>query len=466
MAPGQVTPGALSRTYDIPRVTARWGLAPLLISLSSATIAAWGAWHVIFVMSHRGYEILLPVWAPTFVLSALPLYLCWLDRPYTASQRASRHLDRLHVTVAVPVYNEDPPLLDRCIWSLVNSSRPPQCVHVVEDGPSGDYRRLRAHWEGRHGATEVVWTACPVNRGKKQAQSVVFTSHPEADIFITVDSDTSVEYRGIEEGLKPLHDPGVASVAGIEEIMNKDANWIPRVCAARNTYSQLVNWATQSVFGDVLVNRGTFALYRATIIRQYIDSYLNETFFGHAVKLGDDSMLTLFSRMHGRTVQQPTAFCLPMYPETLKHHLKQWLRWSRGGSIRNFWRVRYLPFVSWGWMWTVLAWYYTIASLGIPVLLLAAWPSSERVAEWLLLSVILWAYSTSLHVLRVHRQGESWWERAATVLLYPAGLFWSAYCLRPVRIYGLCTCWKQGWVTRQSGVEIGIAGAITEGTSS
>ena len=46
------------------------------------------------------------------------------------------------------------------------------------------------------------------------------------------------------------------------------------------------------------------------------------------------------------------------------------------------------------------------------------------------------------------------------MLAYPAGLIWSSYCLRPIRLYGLFTCFKQGWVTRQAGVEIGADGTV------
>jgi hyaluronan synthase len=95
---------------------------------------------------------------------------------------------------AVPVYNEDPVLLDRCIWALVNQSRPPDVIHVVEDGPSADYSVLREHWQCPWpGRASVRWSQMPENGGKKVAQSVVFTSHPEADIFVTVDSDTTLE---------------------------------------------------------------------------------------------------------------------------------------------------------------------------------------------------------------------------------------------------------------------------------
>ena len=96
---------------------------------------------------------------------------------------------------------------------------------------------------------------------------------------------------------------------------------------------QTIACATQSLFGDVLVSRGAFALYRAEMIREIVDSYTGETFLGHPVKLGDDAALTLFARGRGRAVQQSSAFALTMYPETLWHHLRQWCRWMRGSTI-------------------------------------------------------------------------------------------------------------------------------------
>jgi hyaluronan synthase len=460
VAAGEVTPGALNHRYDIPRVTHERAKMPLLVSVAISGVATWAAVHFAFVLSRNAYLPLTPIWVAAFAFSALPLFLGWADRPVKVTPRQQCFLDTLHVTVAVPVYNEDPELLDRCIWSLANSSRPPQRIHVVEDGRSGDYSRLRAHWEGAHGPTLVRWERLARNMGKKWAQSRVFTTNPEADVFITVDSDTTLEHLAIEEGLKPLANPKNASVAGIEEIWNKHTNWLTKVCAARNTYAQLVSWSAQSVFGDVLINRGTFALYRAPIIREIVPAYINETFLGHPVKLGDDSALTLFSRAHGRTVQQVTAISLPMYPATLSHHFRQWLRWARGGSVRNYWRIRYLPMTSWGWWWTALALYYTIASLFVPVLFIVTWPASAGLAKWTGLSVLAWSFTTSLHVLRIRREGESTWTRISSVLAYPAGLIWSSYCLRPIRLYGILTCFKQGWVTRQAGVEIGADGSV------
>ena len=458
----QISPGALNRHYHIPRVWYDTRKAPLLISMAAASVFIAVANHVAFVASHTGYRPLLPIWALAFALSVFPLFAAWADRPKTVTERQQRQLDQMNVAVAVPVYNEDPELLDRCIYSLVNSSRPPQVIHVVEDGVSGDYAALQAHWSELSGPTTVTWERLDKNMGKKWAQSRVFTSHPGADVFITVDSDTTLEYRAIEEGMKPLADPRVSSVAGVEEIHNKNANWITKICAARNTFSQLVAWSTQSLFGDVLINRGTFALYRAAIVREIVPAYVNETFLGHPVKLGDDSALTLFSRAKGKTVQQPTAFCLPMYPETLSHHFRQWLRWARGGSVRNYWRIKYLPVRSWGWIWTVLAVYYTLASFFVPAFYISGLPRTGHLIAWTAIAILTWAYATSFHVFRVRREGENLLMRWSSVLAYPAGLIWSAYFLRPIRVYGIFSCFKQGWVTRQAGVEIGASGVAND----
>jgi hyaluronan synthase len=411
-------------------------------------------WHLGYVITQHQYVWLLPLWGVTLGLPVSTLFLSWLDTPYTTTPRQQQQLDTLKVAVVVPVYNEDPGMLDRCIYSLVNSSRPPQWVSVTEDGPSGDYNVLREHWTSITGPTEVIWTKSPVNGGKKYAQMVSFQKCPQADILITVDSDTVLSASAIDEGLKPLADPAIASVAGIEWVYNRDKNWLTRTCNVRNTVSQLIAWSTQSVFGSVLINRGTFAVYRAHIIREIVPAYLNETFLGHPIKLGDDSALTLFSNDKGRTVQQVSAFCLPIYPENLSHHWRQWLRWSRGGTVRNFWRLRYLPLSSWGWWWVAIGIYFAISSMVTPVIIAVYWPNSAPTLLYMGLYMLTWAYALAPRVLAIRCSGESKFYRLCSVLLYPFGIFWTFVVLRPVRVYGMFTCLKQGWVTRQAGVEV------------
>ena len=153
---------------------------------------------------------------PSIFFRSVSWIVSWLDRPVVVSSAARDQLARLHVTVAIPAYNEDPGLLDRCLYALVNQTRPPQLVCVVDDGSATDYTALKRYWAGHWSAgTEIRWMR-QHNQGKRRAHAVVFDSVPDTDIFITVDSDTTLELHAIEEGLKPFRSRGVMSVAGIE----------------------------------------------------------------------------------------------------------------------------------------------------------------------------------------------------------------------------------------------------------
>jgi hyaluronan synthase len=423
----------------------------LWVALTLVTVALFAARRLLLT---KEVLPLVSIWGIGFVMRVVPLVTSWFDKPFTTTAEQGQALDRLCVVVAVPVYNEHPMLLDRCLWSLVNQSRQPDVIHVVEDGPSADYTALRDYWPRQcPGRVRVQWTRQQDNGGKKFAQSIVFVNHPEADIFVTVDSDTTLEHRAVEEGLKPFADPSIMSVAGVEENFNKEVNWLTRSVAIRNTYNQLTVWGAQSFFGDVLVNRGTFALYRAWVIREIVPAYVGETFLGKPIKLGDDAALTLFSRAYGRTVQQLSAFSLPMHPEELSHHFRQWVRWARGSAIRNCWRLRYLNVKSYGFWWTLLVWYTTFMSATVPIILLATWPQSERTVELIVVAAMSWAFLVSVRTLSVCRSSDSVWFRIGSLLLYPTGILWTTLVLRPVRLYGTATCLKQRWTTRQTGPE-------------
>ncbi len=204
----------------------------------------------------------------------------------------------------------------------------------------------------------------------------------------------------------------------------------------------------------MLINRGTFALYRGDLVRDVLDAYIGETFLGRSIKLGDDTFLTTMAVCRGRAVQQPTAVCLTMYPENLSHHLRQWTRWMRGTTLRTFWRLRYLRPWSWGWIYSVLALWWYLASLAITGILLATWPASAGYSRMMIVSGAIWAWAMGLRVLIVHRSDQSLLARLGCAALAPAAAFWVMAVLRFVRIYGTVTFLRQGWSTR-SQVEVG-----------
>jgi hyaluronan synthase len=462
--PGMAAPqeplGALADSYDIPTATlcrhgGLWFFVGGGLLISAAAIGR----HIYYIITeNRSYMLLMSVWTLGLLYMAAQWLLSWRDRPWEASWIQQPQLDRLVVVVNIPLYNEDPPLLDRCLWALVHQTRPPQVIHVVDDGSTTDYGALRAHWMGQHGITEVIWSR-QRNAGKKYAQVATFQAFPEADIFVTIDSDTCLEHCALDEGLKPFANREVTSVAGVALAINSGVNWLTRTVSARDLFFQLVARGAQSSFGDVLVNSGAFALYRTSVIRRAIPGYVGETFFGHRIKLGDDAALTLFARSCGRSVQQSSAFAYTVNPEKLSHHFRQWIRWMRGAAIRNCWRIRYLPLRSWGWLTTAFGIYSFLAALALPVLIGLLWPTSARFADYALIAMMGWSYLTGLRVTAVHRSDETWVYRMGTWLSYLPGAIWGLLVLRPLRLYGLLTCLKQGWTTRADGAEIALTPA-------
>ncbi len=432
----------------------RWYIV-LGLALSAGGLAR----HVLFFASLAHYRALTAAWTVAFVFSALQWVVSWRDRPWTVTSAQQARLDRLRVTANIPLYNEDPELLDRCLYALMNQTRPPDRIDVVDDGSSIGYTRLQQHWAGiRPAGPEVRWIR-QRNAGKKQAQAATFTSDPAADIFVTIDSDTALAANAIEEGLKPFARRKVMSVAGIELAFNSGVNWLTRTVSARSLFFQIVACGAQSVWGDMLVNRGAFALYRGSLIRAIVPAYLGETFLGHPIQLGDDAALTLFARGRGRTVQQSTAFALTMYPETLSHHFRQWIRWMRGSTIRNCWRIRYLPITSYGWWFTALGTYIFLTTTLMPLMVALTWPRSAYFAEGALTAMLVWAYLTGLRILAVHRSDETWAYRIGTLFCYAPAMLWATFVLRPLRFYGIATFLRQGWTTRTAGAEVAITPA-------
>ncbi|MEV0585564.1 hypothetical protein [Nonomuraea sp. NPDC050310] len=61
---------------------------------------------------------------------------------------------------------------------------------------------------------------------------------------------------------------------------------------------QLVDRSGQSAMGAVIVNSGILAFYRTAVVRDNLDGYLNEAFFGRPVTFSDDSMLTPADLFH------------------------------------------------------------------------------------------------------------------------------------------------------------------------
>jgi len=424
-----------------------------------AILIAWSVRHAFAVINPSkasSLELSL-LWLLTFSALAYSSILALLERPAKVTDSQQAQLDKLTVTVLVPAYNEDPALLRECLASMLNQSRLPNAVCVVDDGSTKDDYAAVKSWaqEAYSGKIELKWKRTK-NHGKRHAQMSGVMLSPRADVYITVDSDTILDRLAIEEGMKPFADPEVLSVAGVVLPLNSDANLLTRFSGIWEINSQLIDRNGQSLMNSVMVNSGCLALYRGHLIRRYVKPYLSETFFGRVVKFSDDSLLTTYALQHGKAVQQATAICFSSTPEKVSHHIRRYIRWMRGSFIRTWWRFKYLDMLGYGYWLHLFKWFQTALSVYVFwYLLMVGAYQDRRVIPYLILVPVMVTYGQSLCTLTIRRSDQSFGNQLLNYLLSPLTILWSLTVLRFYRWYGYATCLKTGWGTRKK-VEVGL----------
>ncbi|MFF2094802.1 glycosyltransferase [Streptomyces sp. NPDC058202] len=453
-----------------PPLSARVHRSRMVLSgaVTLLAAAAWATHHAVQAANYHDAtgSRLAAVWAVTFVLLLAQTLMYHAERPARPSARARRQLDAQHVAVLLPVYNEDPGYLRLGLESLIGQTRRPHSVHVVDDGStSGDYAAVRAWWMAAAAAAgiDTTWHRQP-NRGKRHAQAAGVAASPGADVYVTVDSDSCLAPTALEEILLPLARQRVQSVAGIVLATNHRTNWLTRVTDLWFTTGQLTDRSALSAMGAVLVNSGPLAAYRAGVIRDNLDGYLAETFMGRPVMFSDDSLLTLYALLRGRTVQQPSAVVFTALPEQPSHFLRMYLRWMRGSTIRSVWRMRYLPVTGYAFWAHLIRWFTVALSTAVLGWLLLVEPlryGNRPPATFLIVPVLI-GWAQALRYLGVIRNDERIRERALTWLLMPVAVVASWTVLRTMRWYGMATCARTGWGTRQQGTEVTLDAPAAE----
>jgi len=445
------------------------------VAISMAALSVWLVRHVIsasYVWGGHGHAF-STVYGLAFLMLMWQCVLYFFDRPRKVTHRQQAQLDKLKVTVPVPVRNEGPNAFRACLESILRQTRLPQCIAVIENDNSVDYSEIEAWFEcacARLGIY-MIWKKTPVP-GKRNAQGLaVLPTHKWTDVYVTVDSDAIVEPNGFEELLKPFVDKDIYSVAGvvlahnIRGNMNKNGmprkwrDFLVRMTDLWFVVGQLVDRSAQSVMGGVLVNSGVLAAYRKQVLSDNLDGYLNETFAGRKVEFSDDSMLTIYALQLGKAVQQPTAFATTLMPDNFSQLFRMYTRWMRGAFIRTFWRFRYLRLNNYAYWGHAIGWVQMVLSTFIFGVLFMYYPIVKAQWMWeLILIPILVGYGQSLRYLSFKRSDDPFWSHFLTFLASPVAQLFSFFVFRFVRWYAMCTCLKTGWGTRQT-VELDLAPA-------
>lgn len=234
------------------------------------------------------------------------------------------------VTVIVPAYNEGRQVL-LTLRSLAASRYPRERLELiaVDDGSGDDT------WQWiRKGAEELGELVTPIrmvkNGGKKHALAEGIR-RAKGEVIATVDSDSEVLPDTLRNLVAPfVVEENCGAVAGSVRVLNREGGVIPKMLDATFTAAFDFMRAGESVAGGVLCAPGALTAFRTAYIREVLQEWLDQTFFGLPATIGEDRALTNLVLRTGQTVRyQSTAHVLTQVPETWRVLIRMLVRWGR-----------------------------------------------------------------------------------------------------------------------------------------
>ena len=368
----------------------------------------------------------------------------------------------LKLTVVITVYNEDPNALRVCLESLLSQTYMPHAVVVVDDASTDPraYGVAKSYAESfRYRGVSYEVMRFVENLGKRHGLAAGFNAHPDADVYLGVDSDTELDPEAIREGMKPFGSPEVTAVTGLVMALNARRNLLTRLIDLRYVNAFMYERAAYSLLGSVLCCCGSLAFYRGDVVRANLDDFLNQRFLGAMATFGDDRRLTNYCLKEGRVVLQSSSKAWTLVPYRFAHYVKQQVRWNKSFFRESLWVVLHgkssRP-TFWLTLIEVMSWVLFTVILTTSMIFACIRPHSEHVFIEYGIYVAVFGYARSIRYLGHKSSRLSIWEQVGTFALAPLYGLLNITVLLWVRVYALCTLRDNDWGTRGAGVEVEI----------
>ena len=378
-------------------------------------------------------------------------------RQPTTTWRTSNQ--NLSIHAVITTYNEAPEMLRRCLVSLLDQTRRPQSVTVIDDcsrthDAAAVIRQLRASFV--QAGTDLRFIRFTVNKGKRHGLAAGFEQHPDADIYLCVDSDTVLDQHAVAEAAIPFTRRRVMCVTGLVLAHNRSTNLLTRLIDMRYVNAFLGERVAYSRLGSVLCACGSLAMYRGWVVRKHQQDFLNQRFLGRPSTFGDDRRLTYYCLLEGLSLIQPSAVGWTDVPERLGHYTRQQIRWGksfiREGVLllgkfrvtRAYWWLNLIELATWVTFTTAL-----VVALVVVAVHPAGWTILASYAGY----VCVMAWLRSVHYLR-SAAGVPLGDRWLTFAAAPLYALLNLVLLLPLRLWSLATLRDNGWGTRQNGAEL------------
>jgi cellulose synthase/poly-beta-1,6-N-acetylglucosamine synthase-like glycosyltransferase len=366
-------------------------------------------------------------------------WACWLVRRVPAVLYKPVVNDfRTSISIAVPVYQEDPIIFETAIQSwLANNVE--EVILVIDQSD-----KVCQEIASRYPVTVVI-TDVP---GKRDAL-VKGWNAASTELVALVDSDTIWAPDVAAEVCKPFADPRMGGV-GTRQSVYGSTGLLSRLTDMFLDHRYFDENASQSLLGKaVSCLSGRTAVYRRSVLMEIQEEFMTETFWGVPCLSGDDKRLTTLILERGHlTFMQRTAEVWSTFPSRWRIFLRQRLRWAR-----NTWRSD-LRALSRRWVWRHPFLAYTMVDKGVSSFTLLLGPAfmihSLVHQNWVFAGVLAlwWQISRSAKLLPHLRR------RPSSFFFIPGYVFVS-WIMALIKLQALFTIRRQRWLTRQVAVENG-----------
>ncbi len=242
------------------------------------------------------------------------------------------------ISVIVPLYNENPKLVKRCVQSILDANGNKEVI-VVDDG-SKDVSCAKMIKENFR--SKLLFIRYEKNKGKRFAQKVGF-DRSKGKFIATVDCDTVITKNSLTNLVTPLiSDDNVGATTGNIKVLNVKKNLLTKMIASRYWNAFNIERKSLSSFGIVTCCSGVLSAYRRDVISKFMNRYVNQKFLGEKCTYGDDRHLTNLVLMNGfKTKYAKNAVCYTQVPIGLWKFVKQQLRWKKSFIRESFIILKY-----------------------------------------------------------------------------------------------------------------------------
>jgi len=334
------------------------------------------------------------------------------------------------IIAIVPTYREKDEVLYETIDALLNSTIPPDEIHVVDDGspdPVVPFDNPRVFWHRQE------------NAGKREAQAYVLNklTPGEFDFLVTVDSDSRVAPYAIESALRAFNDPEVQAVTSVVTVANRTQSWISLLTDLEITSGIFIVRRSRAALGAVTPTSGAFSVYRTAPILDNLEDYVTSGTFS------DDRRMAHYCLMRGKVVSVDGAVVTTDMPTTYLGTWRQRVRWYKG--YWKYWGWETANFTGWP---LALRFFSTLTAAVFPIAILWAFvvmPLTGKSVYWPIL--FLWVGLVYCQaVLYLRRPEIPVVQRIFTwLLLSPLLIPFQLFLIRPAMYWALFTVRSERW---------------------